>query len=249
MSETAKTLENLKAALLAGDVVIGTLVDGGSSINSLENAVFLNGPKGFDPRDYAPQGVCSLEKFYEVAGELIQFGQSLQSNDTDKYVTMVSEYVDIDFAHFQGEVITYKLVRREPGKMDGNATGRVQREGLFHKEIRSSHFPNKVLSLKSRPLDHVVEFTCYSRNASTASDRALWLERLFVNYAWVFKVAGVERFYFEYRGADNYRTTSGQPVYERSLRFFVRLSEIQIDIEPELKNIFVTGGIYNNENE
>jgi hypothetical protein len=249
MSEVAKTLASLKAALLSGDVVIGTLVDGGKSINSLENAVFLNGPKGFDPKDYAPQGVCSLEKFFEVAEELIEFGQSLTSNDPNKYVKMVGDYVDIDFAHFNGEVITHKLIRREPGKMDANGTGRPQRESTFHREIRSPHFPNKVLSIKTRPIDHVVEFTCYSRIASVASERALWLERLFVNYAWVFKVAGVERFHFEYRSADNYRTTAGQPVYERCLRFFVRLTEVQIDIDPEIKNIFATGGIYNNVNE
>lgn len=242
MSSTAKMLESLKASLVAGDIVIGSLVETGSSL-SLETPITLNGPLDFEPTNFGPQGVCDLEKFYRVAKEIVAFGQSLGSNDPSKYVELVGEYPDIDFAYLDAETISHKLIRREPAKMDVGGDRRPQRDSLFHREIRSPSFPNKVLYLNTRPLDHIVEFTCYARNASIANKRALWLERLFVNYSWVFKVAGVDRFHFESRGSDNYRSTAGQPIHERSLRFFVRMTEIQIDIEPEIKKIFATGEI------
>ncbi len=83
----------------------------------------------------------------------------------------------------------------------------------------------------------MVEFTCWSKSARLANSRALWLERLFVNHAWAFKVQGVDRFYFQSRGSDWYTTTGGQELYARPVQFFVRLSEFRVKADSLIKHI------------
>jgi hypothetical protein len=100
--------------------------------------------------------------------------------------------------------------------------------------------PNKKIAVKTRPLDHIIEFTVYSKNANIANKRAIWLERLFITHSWVFKVQGADRFFFDRRGTDNYRTTGTQPLYERPLRFRVRLCEFEIICYPTIRHFNVS---------
>ena len=75
------------------------------------------------------------------------------------------------------------------------------------------------------PIDHIIEFNVWSKVASKANRRALWLEKLFVDYRWAFTSQGVERFFWQERGTDTFMTAGAQRLYSRPLRYFVRLRE------------------------
>ncbi len=246
MSETGKDLEKILASLKASSGSIAAeLTDGNGIADPMSKAVPINAPYPFEMGDYSPnQKQYSLEEFIETAERLIRFGQELESNDASKYVSLIAEYPNEDFSRFNsGEVITWKVIRREPALLNAKATGRPARTYLHQRNFKSPLFPNKVVELETRHLDHVIEFTCYSKEASKANKRALWLERLFVNHSWAFTFSGADRFFFKERGSDNYRTTGGQPLYERCLRFDVRLIELRLNLQSEIKTIMIQNGI------
>ena len=119
--------------------------------------------------------------------------------------------------------------------MNTKATGRPQRRSTFSHDLRSANEPNKVIVVESRPIDHSIQLSCWSKNADQANRLALWLENSLIMHSWAFEVQGAERFYWEKRGADTYWTTGGQRLHQRPLNFFLRLREFRNKAFPVLK--------------
>jgi hypothetical protein len=78
------------------------------------------------------------------------------------------------------------------------------------------------------------------------NERALWLEKLFINSAFVFEVKGAERFFFKERLADNYLTVNGQRLFSRPLRFFLRYREFDAKAVSIIKQILIDAKILPN---
>jgi len=105
--------------------------------------------------------------------------------------------------------------------------------------------PNKVITVESRPVDHVIEFNCYGTTNKIVNKRAIWLEKLFINSAFVFEVQGAERFFWKERLADNYITVNGQRIFSRPIRFFLRFREFDAKAVSMIRRILVEIGILN----
>jgi hypothetical protein len=130
--------------------------------------------------------------------------------------------------------------------MNKKGTGRPHRKATYsHEEIRPD-LANKVITVESRPLDHVIEFNCWGLSNKLVNDRALWLEKLFINSAFVFEVKGAERFFFKERLADNYLTVNGQRIFSRPLRFFLRYREFDAKAVSIIKQILIDAKILPN---
>ena len=153
---------------------------------------------------------------------------------------MVQEYQPERFNALGPEVITVKVLKREPAKMNAKGTGRPQRSSGFDYDFRSPSHPNKYIRIESRPIDHRIEFAVWAKTAELANARALWLEKLFVTHAWAFQVQGVERFYWESRGPDTLWKHNDVRLHQRPLVFFARLREHEVHAHPVLKRIDYT---------
>ncbi len=205
-----------------------------------EESIKLKNPFEFDLTRFVPNDTCTdLMAFFELACDVINDAQERSGIEQDKFVKLIEDFNEDEFHLHGNEVITWKVIKRNPGMMDRKAKGRPQRRAMFSYDLRFNQYPNKVIVIDSMPVDHIIEFTCWSKVQSLVNKRALWLERLFIDQSWAFSVKGVEKFFWEGRGADTFMETAGQRLHQRSNRFFVRLREFHSKAYPAIKNFNV----------
>lgn len=201
-----------------------------------EGTVKLKNPYEFNFSDFVPNDGCTdLERFFELACNLIENAQERAGVDSSERVKLVEDFNIDEFQEHGDEVITWKVIKREPGKMDSKATGRPQRRPMHSHNLNFAESPNKVIIVESMPIDHVIEFTVWSKAARIANKRALWLERLLIDHSWAFTSKGVEKFYWQGRLSDTFQTASGQRLYARPNRYFVRLREFHSVATPAIR--------------
>lgn len=237
---TTQLFEEIQESLLRDDNLFSVNIVDPNGNEYLASTTNLDNPFEFDSSRFIPnEQPMDLDRFIEVANDVINYAQERENVPEDLRVELIGEYPRDDFSKYRGgaEVITWRLVSREPAKMNAKGTGRPQRAAGFSYDLQNPGYPNKVITVQTRPLDHIVEFVVWSKDAGKANRRVMWLERLFIAHSWAFKIQGADRFFFERRLADNYRTTGGQPIYERPLRFQLRLMEFQVIADPMIRHI------------
>jgi len=207
-----------------------------------ETPIELNNPFSiFDPNHFLPDnGLMDIQRFFVVASQLINYAQESEGTVEKERVRLV-EWYPVDHLYTYGdEVITYRILRRIPANMDTKAQGRPQRKARFSYDLQTPAHPNKVIVVNTRPIDHKIEFSCWARTPSLADRRALWLERLFITHSWAFKVQGVDRFFWEGRGADTTWKHGEHSLYQRPLEFMVRLFDIEVEAHSVLREMGIT---------
>lgn len=181
----------------------------------------------------------NLDVFFDVARKLIKDAQEREGTNSEDIVQIVEEYPPETMHTYGNEVITFKVVERKPGMMNTKGTSRPHRKATYsHQEIRPD-LPNKVITVESRPVDHVIEFNCWAKTNKLANKRAIWLEKLLINSAFAFEVRGAERFFWKERLSDNYMTVNGQRIFSRPLRFFLRFREFDAKAITMIRKIMV----------
>ncbi len=237
-SVTSQLMEQVRSDLLDESATFEvSIMDSVNDRQIAKSAVELQNPYAVDWTRFVPNSM-DYKRFLEVADELVQDAQVREGTVEGQRVSIVSDFPDENMHRQGNEVITYRLIERKPARMGAKGTSRPQRTANFEHSLRSESNPNKVITVEKRPIDHIVEFSCWALTSDLADRRALWLERLFVDHAWAFKIQGADRFYWENRGIDTYMTTGGGiKLYQRPLRFFVRLCEFRVIAEPVIQKI------------
>lgn len=188
----------------------------------------------------------SLIRFLNIASDLVLSAQNSEGINEDSRVRVVEEYPPESISKYGNEVITFRVIERKPGMMNKKGTGRPHRKATYsHEEVRPD-LANKVITVESRPLDHIIEFNCWGTSNKLVNQRVLWLEKLFINSAFVFEIKGAERFFFKERLADNYLTVNGQRIFSRPLRFFLRYREFDAKAVSIIKQILIDAKILPN---
>lgn len=238
MSENSILTENIPDSLTNDDnTYVVRLMDQTNSRIATEFSVKLDNVYDFNLTNYVPNDqVCDLERFFEIASGVINEAQTRAGTVSAQRVNLVEDFNPERFHDHGSEVITYKVIKRAPAKMNTSATSRPQRSYSPQYDLRFAEHPNKVITVESRPIDHVIEFSAWAKTASLANKRVLWLERLLIDQSWAFKSKGVEKFYWTERLSDTFFSAGGQRLYYRSLRFFVRLREFRSLANPAIRN-------------
>jgi len=251
MSEISTLTETVPEELLdEREVYQVSIVEGDAVTHKYEVATKLENPWEFDAERFLPNTTpMSLPRFFEIASNIISDAQDRDGANADKKVSLIEEYPPDRISDFGDEVICYRLLKREPANMNAKGTGRPQRKSVHSYDARSSTYPNKAVIVESRPIDHIIEFSCWAKSNKLANSRALWLEKLFVNHAWAFEVQGVERFFWKNRGPDTYMTSGGQRLLYRPINFFVRFREFELKATPLLRTIEFNAGVDLSESE
>lgn len=244
MSENSNLYEEVSSELLKEATEYSvTIVDSltGKAGQEYHTHVDLVNPYSFDPSPFVPKDrIMDLPAFYSLAAEVIADAQEREGVVASERVALVQEYQPEHFYKMGDEVIASRILRRQPGNMNRKATDRPNRRSSFAYDFRDPGNPNKIITIESRPIDHKIEFSCWAKTSELANKRALWLEKLFHTHAWAFKIQGVERFYWENRGADTLWKHGEQRLHQRPLSFFVRLREHEVLAYPVLKRIDYT---------
>lgn len=238
MSSVSKITEVIPENLLDERELVTVSVIDQSGAVEFERAIKLNDPFAFDPEPFHPSAQApTLERFMELIDNIIADKQSREEIVESARVTLTDEYPLERFDRFGDEVISWRLITRKPANMSADGKSRPQRGFGYSYRLRSPQLPDKVIVVDSRPIDHIIEFSCWAKRARLANRRALWLERTLINETWALQVQGVDRFLWEERLADTFYNPGGQTLYQRPLRFFVRLSEFRSKAEPVITNI------------
>lgn len=223
----------------AKKTVIISFNDGENEITlteeNLESLLEKDNPYSLDLSHFIPNLVpINLERFFEYLKQLLE-------NTTDSAeqprVVLVEEYPPLDMAKLGNEVITFKIISREPASLSADGMSRPQRS--FRRKYSTQHAEtgDNIIEVLSRPLDHEIELTVWATDNKLANKRVIWLENLLVSSAWVFRSQGADRFYFKKRLSDGYTTTGNQRLFYRPLRFFLRFSEFMAVANFGIKNI------------
>lgn len=234
---TSKITEEIPERFLGDDLTTVIVLDQTGAVE-FERPVKLQNPFEFDPQKFHPSSEApTLERFIELIGSVIADAQAREQVIESERVTFTDEYPAERFDRFGEEVVTYRVISRKPANLSTDGKSRPQRGFGYSYHLRSPQYPDKVIIVESRPVDHIIEFSCWAKRARLANQRALWLERTLINQTWAFQHQGVDRFFWEERLADTYYNVGGQPLYQRPLRFFVRLSEFRPKAEPAISHI------------
>ena len=239
MSETSVLTAVVDPDILAEtDVFTVQIMDQDKITHKYEITTEIDNPYNFDASRFMPNTTpMSLPRFFETASALLTDAQARAGIDTTKRVRLIEEYPPEPFDRYGDELVAFRVLKREPARMSIKGTSRPQRKSTWYYDTVSPQYPQKVIIIESRPVDHHIEFSCWAKSNKLANSRALWLEKLFINHAWAFEVQGVERFFWKDRGPDTYTTSGGQRLFYRPINFFVRFREFEVKAHPMLRTI------------
>ena len=199
----------------------------------VKEGVRLQQPFGLSNKDLISTFLPNLEhlsiaKFFELTAEILADAQAREEIDVEKQIHFFAESQPEDFAEHGEQVITFKIVKREPGNMNAKGTGRPQYGYGYHHQAHLADDPNRIMVIDSRPIDHIVEFSVWAKTATMANRTALWLEDLLFASTWIYKSKGAERFHWITRDSDAIHLIGGQRIHQRALKFKVRLREFMM---------------------
>ena len=203
-------------------------------------------PFKFDLDCFLPnEKPLTLERFFELTANLIKVAQQNEGKKEESFVKLIEEYPPLDFFELGSEAITFRVIERKPGMMDKKGNSRPQRKSKYYYEYQDESEPNKIITVETRPVDHIIEFNCWAVNNKLANYRALWLEKLLINTAFVFVENGAERFFWKERRADTYITVGNQRLFYRPIHFFLRFREFDAKAYSTLRSLFIQNEIIN----
>lgn len=232
----------------AEEIIIEFIDNDNNIIQEISSNVSNINPFNFNLNDFLPnEKPLTLDIFFGLVASVIKTAQTDKNIKEDKIVQLIEEYPPEDFNTFGDEVITFRVIERKPGMMDKKGTSRPQRKSRYSYEYHDENLPNKIVSVETRPVDHIIEFNCWAINNKLANNRALWLEKLLINTAFVFVENGAERFYWKERRADTYTTVGNQRLFYRPIHFFLRFREFDATAYSTLRSFLIQNHIITNK--
>ena len=178
-----------------------------------------------------------IEGFYSLVEESVRHSESVGGTSEESKVDFTRDY---SLSEFTNEIMTYKLLKREPGDFSQGPPfgGTVKNyKPKLREEIEDPDNPTYKKLIFGYWHDNLVEFTCFARTNKEADDRALWIENLMNNYLWFFRYSGVNRVLYFGRGTETSEKFDGYTIHGRSIKYFVRTEDIVTVSEKEIEQI------------
>jgi hypothetical protein len=235
---TEQITETISDTLLSEQELTTVVVLDQAGGIAAETAIPLVSPYDFDVTRFAPaEEVPTFERFIALTETILNDIQDREQVIAAHRIKFTDEYPFEEFNYYGDELITWRVISRKPSNTSADGKTRPQRGFNFSYHLRSPKYPDKVIIVEARPIDHIIEFTCWSKRARLANNRALWLERNLMNNTWVYQSQGIDRFFFDERLADTFYSVGGQPLYQRPLRFLVRINEFRVKADSAISHI------------
>ena len=178
-----------------------------------------------------------INGFYELVEEAMKHSEEVGGASEESKINFTRDY---SLFGFTNEIVTYKLLKREPGDFSQGPPfgGSVKNyRPVLREEIEDQDNPSYKKLVFGYWHDNLVEFTCFARTNKEADDRALWIEKLMNNYLWFFRYSGVNRVLYFGRGSETSEKFDGYTIYGRSIKYFVRTEDIVVVSEKEIEQI------------
>lgn len=184
----------------------------------------------------------SLLEFYDLVRQVIDDYERRAGTPEKNKVIFTEEEPD---AESETETITFSLIRREPGAYGQGAPfeSRVRNlRPIIREDTFDPAHPDYRIVVQGYWYDNVVRFTPWARTNKAANRRAEWFEEMMEEYAWLFKLQGVNRTLFWGRQSDVVLDVSGNRWYGRPIDFFVRTEKLRVFSEKKIEEILIKVG-------
>lgn len=196
-----------------------------------------------DNKGRSPKSTKSLNEVYDLVRQAIDDYERRANLDTKNKILFTEEELDHTS---EGEIITFSLVKREPGAFGQGAPFESKVRNLrpiLRENVADPENPGYRLATFGYWHDNIISFTCWAKTNKAANARALWFESLMEDYSWWFKAQGVDRTLFWGRGEDKTLFAQNNKWYGRPMSYFVRTETLRVFSEKTLEEIIILAGV------
>lgn len=194
---------------------------------------------GLASKSRTPREAKSLTEVYDLIRKTIEDIEKRVKTPQENKVTFTEEEPD---NKAQTEVITFSLVRREPGAFGQGAPFESRTRNLrpmIREEQDDPENPGYRIATTGYWHDNLIRLTCWAQTNKAANARADWLEKLLDEYSWFFKAEGVDRFLFWERNSDIIKVVDNNKWYGRPIDYFVRTETLRSFSEKKIEEILL----------
>ena len=181
----------------------------------------------------------NLKEFYDLVNRAMIDYQAREGVSLRNTVNFTEEDPQ---AKDETEVISFRLMRREPGAFSQGSPfeGPIKNLRPVTRESgKDPTNPDYRYNVSGYWYDNLIRFTCWCRTNKQANERARWFEDFMEDYTWWFRLQGVSRVLFWGRGEDQTVNEDGNKWYGRPLEYFVRTEKLRKFEEKKLEQILI----------
>lgn len=207
--------------------------------NVFENTISSAVNGGAPARSKTLGKAKSLLEFYDLVRQAKDDYETRQNVIEQYKVIFTEEEPDIIS---ETETITFGLVKRAPGAFSQGAPfeGNIKNlRPVFRETGPDTANPGYNYAIYGYWHDNLVRFTCWARTNKAANARADWFENMMEDYAWWFKLHGVDRCLFWGRSSDIVTVINDNKWYGRPLDYFVRTEKLRVFSEKQMEEILI----------
>lgn len=185
-----------------------------------------------------PSEARDIDQFDLVLQQVIEAKQEVDGIPEDRRI--VISWADPD-KEFKSEVVAFKVLKREPGAFGKGKPGNPTHRSLSprHREEKDDpENPGMKVITYVQEFDNWLEVTNWASTSKQASKRALWVQDMFVEYAWHFASQGFGKLLFIDRGEDKtLDINTASRIFGRPMRYYIRTQRITTISEAKLRKV------------
>ena len=195
-----------------------------------------------DARTQTPQAAKEIQEVMALIKRAIEDYETKNLTTNENKIRVVYDSPDISEAGEKLEIISMKLIKRQPGMHGQGApfenTVR-QLKPLLRETLDDPDNPGYKRLVLGQFYDNLLQLTCWAKTNKEASERALWLETVMEDYAWFFAYSGANRVIYQGRAPELLLDVDHYHLYGRPIEYFVRTEKIRTVSQKQLEEIIV----------
>lgn len=137
--------------------------------------------------------------------------------------------------------ITWALVQKEPASTSGRPfEGTREYKPRLRDQCKDPVIDGYTVSIYGQWFDSIVQFDVWYANNRAAEHLIDWFEQFMSNNTWILRRAGLAQILFWKRTTDDLKQQWRQPVWNRSVQYFLRTEQLHAVYERDLLKLSVS---------
>lgn len=153
-----------------------------------------------------------------------------------------TEGVDINTAPMS-PVITWNLVRKEPGSRSPDAFGpRKEFKPSLRDSVKDPHAPGYTVQIYGQYFDQIVQFDAWNKNNLSSEALIEWFDQFMRLARKYLQQYGVSQLFFWRRNEDSLKREWQQAIWRRSIQYYFRTEQLEVSYDKDILNMNIVMG-------